>query len=157
MSLLSWTHLDTRIVTSVFFDDITKPFGFERAYGTAALTETRVELLKLLTLRNLFCIHSASRLKPPARSVCVGLSRSVCLGVCLGLSVCQSVCLSVCFGQVGHTNEHAHDVNSATSPGCIAGIANVYLRRYLLLSIFKKHQKNSHKHTIFQNAKGPPS
>ena len=43
-----------------------------------------------------------------------------------------SVCLSqsVCLGRPGHADEHTHDVNNAimqSLPGCVTGIANVYL------------------------------
>ena len=62
-------------------------------------------------------IHSASRSKPPARTVFV----------CLSLSVSLSVCLS----RAGHTDEHTHDVNDALSPYCITSIASNYLRSHM--------------------------
>ena len=85
------------------------------------------------------CIHSASRTKPPARSVCVCLG--VCAFVCLGLSACLV--------RAGHTEEHTHDVNSLSRsvwvsvclsvclPGWLAGcwLAG-WLAGWLCLSVF---------------------
>ena len=87
-------------------------------------------------------IHSASRSKPGARSVCV----------CLGLSV--SVCQSVCLGRAGHMDKHSKDVNNAN----FTGLHSWHRKRLPSKPhhfFLKQHQKPSQAHH-FHSMRGPP-